>query len=442
MRRFLHGSIFALLVSMGSAGALTLDEALQETLEHNPTILGAKTQLEQAAGYRLTLHAVTWPQARLGVVLGLQGGKRSGEASTQPFAFARGVFTQPLFNAAIPPSRRRGDVALLVAQQQFNVAVSEQLHRARIAFLTALYSRELESLRRSQREALDANIKSQEALYEAGVGQRNLLIGATLLARELDPRVEAALRSYRGALVELHAAMGAGLDAGTQLRDPSGSLAMTTTRHDLARATEATLKRRPDLELARRLVQSAREEYRIALAGYYPALTAVVAGDYIPVSETRRGNEGTPQRSDDIISSEVRTGVTYTWRVIDNGEVGGAAHARKETARANEAQLARLEATVPNELARLEAELRAIAARHRAFSAAAEDAGENAEMIRRSLAEGLASVLDFRGAESNLLDARSGLLSAAYQHQVTLAEWDLATGRYLEFSKDTTGKLD
>ena len=49
-------------------------------------------------------------------------------------ALATAVLTQPLFNASIPASRRRGDVEVLIAKQKLNVAVSEQLHAARLAF--------------------------------------------------------------------------------------------------------------------------------------------------------------------------------------------------------------------------------------------------------------------------------------------------------------------
>jgi hypothetical protein len=59
----------------------------------------------------------------------------------------RGNLEQTLFNMAVPPSLRRGDIEVLIAQQQLNVAVVEQLHAARLAFYTALYNRSLESIR-------------------------------------------------------------------------------------------------------------------------------------------------------------------------------------------------------------------------------------------------------------------------------------------------------
>ncbi len=46
----------------------------------------------------------------------------------------RGNLAQTLFNMAVPPSLRRGDIEVLIAQQQLNVAVVEQLHAARLRF--------------------------------------------------------------------------------------------------------------------------------------------------------------------------------------------------------------------------------------------------------------------------------------------------------------------
>ena len=60
-------------------------------------------------------------------------------------------------------------------------------------------------------------------------------------------------------------------------------------------------------------------------------------------------------------------------------------------------------------------------------------------VVQRTLAEGLSSQLEFRTAESSFLETKSALLSTAYQQNVARAEWDRATGRYFQFSEDTTG---
>ena len=67
--------------------------------------------------------------------------------------------------------------------------------------------------------------------------------------------------------------------------------------------------------------------------------------------------------------------------------------------------------------------------------------GQNVNVIQRTLAEGLSSQLEFRTAETSFLETKGALLSATYQQNVARAEWDRATGRYFQFSKDTAGKV-
>ena len=169
-----------------SSRAVTLDGVLQTALEKNPEIERAKLNLEQASGHRLVLRSTMWPDLRAGVPAGVQGGKRTGESSTRVFGFVRGFLTQPLIDATIPPSLRRGDVEVLIAQQQLNLAVEQQLHAARLAFYSALYNRALFSVREKQREHLDQNVASQDARIRAGLADRTAFTSATMQARERD----------------------------------------------------------------------------------------------------------------------------------------------------------------------------------------------------------------------------------------------------------------
>ena len=94
-----------------------------------------------------------------------------------------------MFNMAVPPSLRRGDIEVLIAQQQLNVAVVEQLHAARLAFYAALYNRSLESIRDEQRQKLEENVATQKNRFEAGLTDRSAFTSATVQADELIPQM-------------------------------------------------------------------------------------------------------------------------------------------------------------------------------------------------------------------------------------------------------------
>jgi outer membrane protein TolC len=418
-----------------SSDAITLDALMDRTLEKNPVIQGAKTKLEEAAGQRLVLRSIMWPGAKTIVPGGVQGGDRAGEEGTKPFGFGRGGLTQAFFNAAIPPSRRLGDVDLLIAQQQLNVAVVEQLHAARVAFYTALYNRQLHSIREEQRQRLDQNVGSQQQRYEAGLTDRSAFTEATVQARELDSLIETAHRAYGEARLKLAEAIGDDLGPGAPLPEPEGELGFERLNVDLASATDRALEERPDLKLARLLVRSATEQQRIIQAGYYPAMAGNALGFYVPVT-TDIHQEGSTSKTQDIVGSEAREGAAYTWRLIDNGKVTGAVRTQRATREANELTYRKLKANISRELLRIRNELTAIEARQKSFADAMTSAEQSANVVAQNLAGGLASQLEYRLTQNGLLQTKSGLLTAIYQHNIAAAEWDRATGRYFQFSDE------
>jgi outer membrane protein TolC len=423
-----------ILWSTFTSNAITLDGVLNSTLEKNPAIQQAKANLEQAAGRRLVLRSIVWPNFKVNVPAGVQGGQRAGENSTKVFGFARGSLTQPLFNTAIPPSLRRGDVAVLIAEQQLNLVVEEQLHTARLAFYSALYNRELQSVREKQRGHLDENVASQSDRYQAGLVDRSAFTSATVEARALDPLVEDSRRGYAAAQLQLAQVMAVDLNSKASLPNPDGELSFAPADVDLNSETAAALERRTDIKLARLLVRAANEDERIIAAGYYPSAAGSVTGDYIPVTGIHR--EGSTSRTQDFLGSEIREGAAYTWQVIDNGKVGGAVLRARKAREINEVELRKLEASVGRELLRIHNQLTGIDARHKSFAAGTDTAEQTATAVQQNLGSGLASELEYRLAEGNYLKTQTGLLEANYLHNVALAEWDRATGRYFQFAED------
>jgi outer membrane protein TolC len=418
-----------------ATSAVTLQAVLQTTLERNPAIQEAKSGLEQAAGQRLVFRSVVWPDAELSVPAGVQGGHRAGESGTKGFAVGRGVLTQTLFNAGLPASMRRGDVEVLIAQQQLNVALVEQLHAARLAFYAALYNRSLESIRSEQQRRLQENVTTQRTRFEAGLADKSALTSATVQASELETQIEGAHRAYLGAQLELASAMG--IDpAKASLPEPEGELQSVPVRVDLDSETEAALQRRADLKLARLFVRAANEDQRIIAADYYPIVIGSIPGEYVPVTGIHR--EGSTSRNQDFIGSEIRERAAYTWRVVDNGKVGGAVLKARSAREINELTCRKLEVNIPRELSRIANDLKTTEVREKSLSSAAAAAEESARALQQNLASGLASPLEYRVTQNFFLETKSGLLEAIYQHNLAVAEWDRATGRYFQFSDGNT----
>ncbi len=413
------------------ACAVTLEDALRTTLEKNPAIQEAKAGLERAAGQRLVFRSIVWPQVELGVPAGVQFGHRAGESGVKGFGVGRGALDQTLFNMKVPPSLRRGDVEVLIAQQQLNVAVVEQLHAARLAFYTAVYNRSLESIRKEQQQRLQDNVTTQRTRYEAGLADKSALTSATISATELNTQIEAAHRGYLDAQLQLAQAMA--IDpANRSLPEPEEELQFVPMHPDLESEKAAALERRADVKLARLFVRAANHDERIIAADYYPAVTGGLRGEYVPVTGIHR--QGSTSRTQDFIGSEIRERAAYTWRVVDNGKVGGAVLKARSAREINELTCRKLEADIPRELSRIADWLDATEERERSVAGASEAAEESARVIQQNVATGLVSPLEYRVTQNEFLQSRSGLLDAIYQHNVAVAEWDRATGCYFQFS--------
>jgi outer membrane protein TolC len=434
-RAWLHVAICVTCL-VGSARAVTLPEVLSTTLEKNPAIREAKAGLEQAAGKRLVFRSVVLPDFRVGVPAGVQAGHRAGENGVKGFGIGRAWLNQTLFDMAVPPSLRRGDVEVLIAEQQLNVTVVEQLHAARLAFYAALYNRSLESIRDEQRQKLEENVATQKNRFEAGLADKSAFTSATVEADELVRQIESAHRAYRDAQLKLADAMA--IDpAQSSLPEPEGELEFVPMRVDLASATAAALQRRADLKLARLFVNAANLDQRIIAAGYYPALGGSIRGEYVPVTGIHR--QESTSKTQDFIGSEIMERATYTWRVIDNGEVGGAVLKARAAREENELTCRKLEANVSRELSRIANNLEAIDARETSLADASAAAEDGARTVRENVATGLVSPLEYRITQNAFLKTKSGQLDAIYQHNAALAEWDRATGRYFQFSDEPPG---
>jgi len=409
---------------------------MQQTVAHNPEIQRARLRLEQATGRRIELRSIAYPDAVLGVVAGDQGGHRAGQDSNQPFGFGYGGVTQALFNAAIPATFRRADLEVLIAQQELNVAMTNQLHGVRTAFYSAVYNRDLNGIRSEQFNRLEQNVTAQTQRYQSGLVTRSISVGAEIQAGELQPQVEASDRSYHAAALKIVEAMGQDLGPSAVLPEPVGELEYAAINVDLPREATRTLQTRPDLKLARLVIRAAKEDERILAAAYYPTVNLTVSGEYIPVTGVRRlQSQGTPRRSDDMISSEIRAGGAYTWRVIDNGQTYGAVKRQRSAREINELMLHKMEQDIPREMARIDRDFKAIAAKQELLSAAAGAAAQNAETIQENLEKGIVSQLDYRQVQNASLEIQSDLLALAYQQKMAQAEWDRVTGRYVRFSE-------
>ena len=133
---------------------LTLADCLRETVEHNPLIIQKRLALEEAGGSRLVFRSRALPTLTVGGLAGQQGAQTTGKLrvttkvgtksvtviqdTLRPstlFLIGSEALNQPLFDAAIPASLRRGNIEVAVARSNFLVTAVGQLYAARVPIL-------------------------------------------------------------------------------------------------------------------------------------------------------------------------------------------------------------------------------------------------------------------------------------------------------------------
>jgi outer membrane protein TolC len=412
---------------------LTLHDCYQRVLANNPEIQRHRLELERAAGTKLVFVSRALP--RLGAEA--RGGWREGTQYDPdgPFSVITARFAQPLFDAAVPASARRGTVEIVLAQQTLNVTLTEQLHETRLTFLRALKLRDLIRLHEQIGERLQANIQRQQQRLEAGTGTRAAVLQAQVQALDLQPAVAGLRLEQERALLRLAELLGQPIRGGTSLPVPAGELQQQPATVQLADEVNRALRRRPDLRLLRALGDAVAEDRRIARAGFFPFVTLTASGMLIPENELL-SREPELVAGRDPRASEYRAGVALSWRVVDSGEVAGRLRRLQAARQTHQITLRALQENIPRQIARAVHALETADARLAGLRKNLEQAGENLRLVEVGIALGEATQLDFLAAQRNLLAVRAGIVEALFEHEAARAELDLATGRYLDFVEE------
>lgn len=443
------------------AETLTLANCLREVADHNPTIIEQRVAVERAVATKLTLRARALPSLTLGGIAGVLNQeqdiapvrvpKAGGGFTTVPGSVqtqeqlivigTEGLF-QPLFDAAIPASFRRGTIGVIAAEQNFYSVASTQLHAARLLFYQALYQQQDGDLLRQSDASLEGNVKAQEQLVGAGLAGRAALLSAQVQRTNFNPGIIATGGTYRTSLASLLQAMGRELPFDKPGDDPlkritlSGALDETAVRFDAATATRLALDRRPDLRYLRAMVKSEQEDANIAKAGYYPLIRLYLQGEAVPNNNVRNSPNAIRQ-SDQVQTTELRPGVSGSWMVIDTGATRGAVRTQEAQRDTVAIGLQQLERSLPAQLATVHARLADAAARLAALQGNVQAAQDTLNIIQGGLAQGINSQTEFLFAQNDLLNVRTGVLAAKLEMTLAHAEFDRLTGNYLRYVEES-----
>lgn len=433
----LCGVLLAVAARAEISYPVTLAECYQRTLAHNPNIQQARLDLERAAGTKLVFASRALPRAKAQFQAGGSVGSLYDE-KLAPFAVISADAAQPLFDASIPATRRRGALEVILAQQQLHCIASEQLHAVRVAFWQTVLARELGRIQREIAKRAASNVKREQDRLAAGQVGKQTVRQAEIQSLSLQVDLARIEREQRAAATELALLLGESVATGAVVRlpAPEGKLEYTPLVVDVAVEGGLVMAHRPDLRWLREMIRATREDQRIIEAGLFPFVTLVASGQYVPKS-------GLYTRSPQIVTgrdpraTEALYGATWAWRVGDNGAIIGASRRVAAGREAMEVTLCRLEENVPCELTVLSGAAEMVAAKMAALRASSLQAEELLQLAEQRVALGESTQLDYRNAQANLLSTQAGLAQAVFEGELARAELDRITGRYLDISLKT-----
>ena len=400
--------------------ALTLDQALQYSLDHSFAIRLARQRLREQEGLIVEVKAAALPN--VAVTSGYSRydrdlydnvpGQTVGYQNWQIGITARQlIYNGGAVSAALDAARFTRSAAMLDLQS----TVSNVLLDVRIKYADVLLNRARITVQEQNVALLEEQLATTRNRFEAGSVSQFEVLRSEVSVANAKPALIRSRNAYRNAIEALRAALGYQSQLPSDLKkipEFSGELVFTPVTYDLESALAAAKAKRPELQRLDQIAKARESGVVNARSGYKPEL--YVTGGY----GGRKSNLSN-SASDSLDGWTV--GIEGSWAVFDGNRTRGkVAQAR---AQLNQARLGLDEQTLA-----IEVEVRrAISALQEAaeLAGAAEKVVEQAdEALRLSdvrYSNGAATQLDVLETRVALTQARLNRVEANYSHTVALA---------------------
>ena len=473
-----HSALVAAPIERGPAvreikGSMSLDDAVKVALRQNPALLKALQQIEVTRGQIIEVRAEALPHIAVTSNYNQQdptlmesGNRfRGSNSSSQTPTFNASQFSsipgvtqnaaQQIASslqagfATTPQSQNFGSIndkswqvtvqatqrlysggqvlaAIRIAKftddsSYFSLldTLDQTIATTRQQFYNVLLTRALIKVQEESVRLLQDQLKDQQNRFEAGTVPRFNVLQAEVQLANQQPQLITARNNYLIAQYQLAKTLN--LDPGPQgapTFNAVGELQVHERSLSLKGAIEAAVERRPFLKVQRLNILVAKEQIKVALAGYKPQINA--SAGY----EVR--NSSLSDKLDDTVEGWF-FGFNGTWNIFDGLETYG-------KVKSTRAQLEQAKTTYEDSLHQVELEV------HQAFAnlqtaretirsqaKVVEQALEAVRLASERLAAGAGTQLDVLNAQVQLTTARSTEIQARASYNSALAEFDRVT---------------
>jgi outer membrane protein TolC len=458
--------------SSSKVPTFTLDQAILQALQRNPTLLNAEQEIKRTKGVIIQVRAQALPQINvnatydwtdpnlvnartasttagtIGPTLTGTGGSGSlvespqsqiGDARTLAAAAPSAtpirntelsdisysisvIGTQLIFNGTTFNQIRGTFFQRDSAYFAFRNILDQLLATVKTQFYQVVVNRELIKVQEQSVHLLESQLKDQQNRFEAGTVPRFNVLQAEVALYNQIPQLITAQNNYRISKITLAKTLGLDFQPGRGENPPLevvGEMPYNPRTISLVTAIELGKQRRPFLKQARANVLNQLQQVRAAAGQYLPTITASGGGEWVSSPTNSSWHD---------ISKGWVAGVQGSMPIWDSGAIAGQVIQQR-------ALLSEQKITYDDDVRQVELEIQTAYSnlqQNRELIVSQEKNVEQAEealrLAKARLDAGAGVQLDVLNAQVQLLAAQSTRLQALFGYNSSLAEFDRATG--------------
>ena len=440
-----------------NARKLTIDEAVQLSLQKNPDVLIAIDNIRKASGNYITVRAGLLPQFGLqqGAYSWVDPSFQSGQVpqsskSTSPYASA---FTpnsaswnialqgnQLLFDGCKTPSlTEAAKFSEQIAYYQLRQTIDATIAKIVQQFYQVVLNRALVIANEQQVALYKTQVSDQQSRYDAGTVPRFNVLQAQVQLANAEPPLIQAKNNLRISLFTLVQTIGLDYPNIQNIEIPFdvvGELGYYPRKINSDASIHTALERNPQLKAQRQNILMAAKQITAAIAGWLPTLNA---------------NGGYRMQSynyDSSLTTVVQGwffGATGSWAIFDGLATYGNVKQAKSTMMNYKAVYDNGVRQVILQVQQAISNLQQASETITSQKATVEQAVEALRLSRERLDAGAGVQLDVINAQVQLLQAQTSVLQALYSYISATAEFDRALSlntKYEEFFDDPMNKWE
>ena len=436
-RNFLTHAGFALVLSplFASAAPLTLDEAVQRALTHNPELRAADRQTQAAQARAQAAQVLFRPQVDL---------RYMARRSDNPLdAFADKLNTRSVTTPDLAPGAINEPGASSVHVTQLSIelplytggrliaqkrAAGDAAEAARLSYehqrLTTVYNT-IQAYRGAQAGARGMSIADdaveaarEHAATTARLARQGRIAVSDRMTAELNLASVESLREQaahrqRLALDDLRRLLGLPFDA--ELSLPTWEPTPVSASTSPSDSTQRGLTQRKDLQAQSILLNASRSKIGAARAAFQPQVSVIAADSWYD------DNAALDNKSQSIMG-------VVSLNLFNGGrDWHGLTAAQHETAE-SELRLEAMRESIRSEVHAATSRLTEADARRRIAAESVNKARDTVRLVKQRYGEGRTILIDLLMSERVLVEARNEELTAALNQELSAAQLQLAEG--------------